>query len=100
MFRCIVDSNTTTPVNTILGAGLVTYEIFPNDALCLSNEKKQFRFPKSKKVRIRKKWAKKNNNYKLVEVSKIVYIGNRVYMSSKQYFQYKEAMLKRIDSVS
>ena len=54
-----------------------THKLFPNDAMCLSKERQQFRFPRTKKVRIRKKWSKKSENFKWVEVRKIVFLGDK-----------------------
>ena len=48
-------------------------------------ERKQVRFPKSKKKRIRKKWAKQAKNYAWKEVPKIFLIGNVVLISPKFY---------------
>ena len=44
----------------------------------------QYRFPKSKKSRIRKKWRKNQKNYKLFFVAYIgVKIGNKILVSQK-----------------
>lgn len=37
-----------------------------DDQLGLKNERRQFRFPRSKKRRIQRKWAKHPNNFKTV----------------------------------
>ena len=43
------------------------FKIYPDDILGLKSESKQYRFPKSKKKRIRKKWAK--NRSKLPRIN-------------------------------
>ena len=45
----------------------------------------QVRFPKSKKHRIRKKFNKKNQNYKYVEQPKIIVAYGRIYANRLAY---------------
>jgi len=52
------------------------------DYLCFTKERKQFRFPKSKKVRIRKKWRKQPKNFRLEDVHKVFKVGNTLFVSS------------------
>jgi len=42
-------------------------------------EMKQFRFPKTKKKRIQKKWAKQEKNFKQVKIKRLcVFIGDTI----------------------
>ena len=41
-------------------------------------EKRQFRFPRSKKKRIKKKWAKQDKNYKYFPQENYYIIGNKI----------------------
>ena len=61
------------------------YEIIKHDVACVTNDYKQIKFPKSKKKRIRKKWAKNQKNYGLVELHKTIVIGKKMYVSSDLY---------------
>lgn len=45
----------------------------------------QFRFPISKKKRIRSKWSKRRINFKTVLVDNCYMIGNTIVVSQKQY---------------
>ncbi len=45
----------------------------------------QVRFPKTKRKRIRKKWAKRRKNFEYKEVPKFYRIGNKVYLKPKFY---------------
>lgn len=40
---------------------------------------KQFRFPRSKKLRIKKKWRKNAQNFRMVPQKKIFRVGNSFY---------------------
>jgi len=51
-----------------------------NDDMCIRNELKQYKFPKSRKKRIRKKWSKRMVNYRLEKVKKIYKFDNTVVM--------------------
>jgi len=44
-------------------------KILEDSSIADNYELRQFRFPKSKKKRIRKKWSKKLSNYKLIFIS-------------------------------
>jgi hypothetical protein len=50
-----------------------------------SQELKQFRFPKSKKKRIRKKWSKRKQNFKYITVQKMLKIGDTIFVSRKVF---------------
>ena len=66
-------------------------QVFVNDMACISNEWKQYRFPKSKKVRIRKKWSKNRANFRIEEVHKVIMLKseNKMFVSQKTYDQLK-----------
>lgn len=57
-------------------------------------KKKQFRFPKSKKKRIRKKWSKRLENFHTVivpgeramKVGEILYVGPKTYEAMKKLY--------------
>lgn len=51
-------------------------------------ERKQFRFPKSKKKRIRAKWSKREENYKYIP--KIYRVGNTIYCHPYYYEKLKK----------
>lgn len=53
-----------------------------NDHVCLSLQWKQYRFPVSKKKRIRRKWAKQLKNYRNHVVHKIYEADGKVFVSS------------------
>ena len=53
--------------------------------LCLSDELVQYKFPKSKKSRIRKKWSKQNKNYRIEEVERACLIDSKLFVSHKSY---------------
>lgn len=54
----------------------------------LKKEKYQFRFPKSKKKRIRKKWSKRESNFRYKEF--YLKIGNTLFVSKKMYDKIKK----------
>jgi len=45
----------------------------------------QYRFPKSKKRRIRKKWSKKKTNYKHIEQPHLAIIYGKIYANKPAY---------------
>lgn len=65
------------------------FYVYVCDHACISNQWKQFRFPKSKKVRIRKKWQKRNYNYRMTEVHRVITIFDRMIVSSKIFEKLK-----------
>ena len=65
------------------------FEFYVNDMACIGMERKQYRFPKSKKVRIRKKWAKRPINFKMMEVHKVITMGRKMYVSTKTFEKLK-----------
>ena len=62
---------------TTKGLGVIV-----NNTLCVATELKQYRFPKSKKVRIRKKWKKRSTNYRPAVVHRMYVIGDKLIVSS------------------
>lgn len=67
-------------------------QVFVNDMACISKERKQYRFPKSKKVRIRKKWSKRRVNFRIQEVHKVIMLKseNKMFVSQKTYDKLKQ----------
>ena len=66
--------------------GSIPYDSIPlvvNDALCISKEWRQIKFPKSRKKRIRNKWAKQSRNFGLKDIHKLIKVGNTALVSSK-----------------
>ena len=46
--------------------GTITVSV--NNSICFTKEFKQYRFPKTKKIRIQKKWKRNHNNWRLQDV--------------------------------
>lgn len=76
--------------NHSIAMGGVTVEVIINDIACISQELLQYRYPKTKKARIRKKWAKNKNNYRLQDVHKAITIGRTVLVSTKIFEKIKK----------
>lgn len=53
--------------------------------LCVTNEWNQYRFPKSKKSRIRKKWSKQNKNYRMEKVERAYMADGKLFVSQKAF---------------
>lgn len=69
---------------------------FIEDKFLLPDSKRiQFKFPKSKKKRIRKKWLKRNENYKTIETERFIKFNNTIIVSTKSYNKLK-TLLKTI----
>jgi hypothetical protein len=51
------------------------------DDSMLAGEHKQFRFPRSKKQRIRKKWRRCQTNFRFIPNNTVYQIGNILYCS-------------------
>ena len=66
------------------------FEIIANRLIVPKKEFKQFRFPKSKKFRIRKKWAKRLCNYRIMKTEVAIKHGNKVYVSPETYERIKK----------
>jgi len=60
-----------------------------SDKVCLGVELKQYRFPKQKSYRRRKKWAKNQNNYRMEEVDRVIRMDGILYVSSKTFNHFK-----------
>ena len=58
------------------------FQVVVNDMACISKEWKQYRFPKSKKVRIRKKWSKRSVNFRMQDVHRVIKMQDRLFVSS------------------
>lgn len=62
-----------------------TYKIAVNEAVCKSFERIQYRFPKSKKKRIRKKWRKDKTNFRNQEVHRIIKLHDTFFVTQRIY---------------
>lgn len=62
-------------------------KILVNDISCIYNDWAQYRFPKSKKVRIRKKWKKDHKNFRLEKRERFFKIGNDVLVVSSRVYK-------------
>lgn len=73
-------------------------KIIKNDLLCKRDKRIQYRFPKSRKKRIRKKWSKREANYKYVPDDIVLKAANILYMSRRVFnkLQKPEAATKVI----
>jgi uncharacterized protein YkuJ len=58
-------------------------KIVVNDAACVSMQWKQYKFHKSKKVRTRKKWSKRNSNFRLQEVHTAYKYQDTLFVSTR-----------------
>ena len=63
--------------------------VIVNDFTCISQEWKQYRFPKSKKKRIRKKWAKQSRYYRMEDVHRALKFDGKLIVSTKIFEQLK-----------
>ena len=68
--------------NTMLPAVNFGFQVVVNDIACISKEWKQYRFPKSKKVRIRKKWSKRSVNFRMQDVHRVIKMQDKLFVSS------------------
>lgn len=71
------------------------FQVFVNDSACIAKEFTQYRFPKSKKVRIRKKWSKNRKNFKLKDVHRVINMGDRLFVSSLYYEELKKLSIQK-----
>ena len=53
--------------------------------LCVMDEWTQYKFPKSKKSRIRKKWSKQNKNYRMETIERAYMADGKLFVSQKAY---------------
>lgn len=67
-------------------------DVFVNDMACISKEWKQYRFPKSKKKRIRKKWSKQGKNFRMQDIHRMIVMKEerKVFVSQKVYDKLRE----------
>ena len=64
---------------------VLNFNIVVNDNLCITTEWEQVRFPKTKKKRIRKKWSKKNSNFGIVKIHRIIQFGDKIMVSKRDF---------------
>lgn len=67
----------------VIGSG-GSLDVYPSP-LMVQKVRVQFRFPKSKKKRIRIKWAKRPENWKVADKHFAVQIGNKLMVSPAIY---------------
>jgi hypothetical protein len=53
----------------------------------------QFRFPKSKKVRIRNKWSKNKSNFKTIEIERFFKFEDKIIVSPKTFEKLKTIII-------
>lgn len=70
-------------------------QVIVNDVACVSRKWKQYRFPKSKKKRIRKKWAKNNKYFRMQDVHSAINFDGKLIVSSKMYEKMKTLIPER-----
>lgn len=63
--------------------------VIVNDFACITQEWEQYKFPKSKKKRIRKKWAKQSGYFRVQDVHRAIKIQGQLFVSTKIYEQLK-----------
>ena len=66
--------------------------VIVNDFACISQEWKQYRFPKSKKKRIRKKWAKQSRYFRMQDVHRVIKMQGKLFVSTKIFEQLKSLL--------
>jgi hypothetical protein len=67
-------------------------KVFIDDQICVKVERKQVRFPRSSKVRIRKKWAKQRKNF-AEKVAHVAYRqGRNLFVSTEIYKSLKNVL--------
>jgi hypothetical protein len=68
-------------------------KVFIDDRICVKIERKQVRFPRSNKVRIRKKWAKQRKNF-AEKVAHVAYRqGRNLFVSTEIYKSLKNGLI-------
>ena len=68
-------------------------KVFVDDRICVKVERKQVRFPRSNKVRIRKKWAKQRKNF-TEKVDHVTYrLGRNLFVSTETYKSLKNGLI-------
>jgi hypothetical protein len=67
-------------------------KVFVDDQICVKVERKQVRFPRSSKVRVRKKWAKQGKNF-AEKVAHVAYRqGQSLFVSTEIYKSLKNGL--------
>jgi hypothetical protein len=66
---------------------LYGFQVFPCHYMF---DRKQVKFPRSKKKRMIKKWRKQPKNYKIIPQEKVIQIGNGLHMHPDLYIKLKE----------
>jgi len=61
-----------------------------------STEWKQVKFPRSKKVRIRKKWSKQRKNFASVPTATVYQMGNTLYMHPAIEAKFRKSLLPNV----
>lgn len=61
------------------------YKVLVDNRLSIEYSHKQFKFPKSKKKRIREKFYKNKDNFKLVIVNNSYKIGDTIYLNQLSF---------------
>ena len=64
-------------------------DVIVNDRITEFYEKVQFRFPKSKKRRIRKKWKKRPENFRMEKRNRVLKLGRQMFVHSLMFEQIK-----------
>ncbi len=82
-------------MNNYTGLGPGELKVISNDLVCVFRKLTQYRFPKSKKSRIRKKWKKQNKNHRVQDHERIIKIDNTIIVSTRVYKQLQELPQKK-----
>lgn len=69
-------------------------KIVINDRACISKEWKQYKFPSTKKKRIRNKWTKRSTNFRMQEVHVSLKIYDTLHVSSRTYDKLSKQWIK------
>ncbi len=75
------------------------FELIESNYLDVDYKPIQYKFPKSKKKRIRAKWAKRSCNYRIMKIDRVIRIGNKLIVSSKVYKQMEEYYNKNKNAI-
>ncbi|MPR36650.1 hypothetical protein [Salmonirosea aquatica] len=70
-----------------------------NDLMCVSQKRVQHRIPRSKRKRIRRKWAKNPENFKWVEKHIVYEINGTLYVSTKAFEVLKAQATGQVDTM-
>ena len=68
-------------------------KVFIDDRLCVKVERKQVRFPRSNKARIRKKWAKQRKNFTEKAFHVAYRQGRNLFVSTEIYKSLKSGSI-------